>query len=110
MREEKSTLPIFNPNNPLLSLSFREQLKTMASDEQARFNPQLMEIWQHVKQTREEFGRDRVYSILFRLLLHDPYVLAEYINRKQGGINVCSFRAMLTLIGLECVFDFHKVL
>lgn len=69
-----------------------------------------MEIWQHIKQTREEFARDRVYSILFRLLLHDPYVLAEYINRKQGGINVCSFRAMLTLIGLECVFDFQKVL
>jgi hypothetical protein len=43
-------------------------------------------------------------------MLHNPYVLAEYINRKQGGINVCSLRALFTLIGVECIFDLQKLL
>jgi hypothetical protein len=42
---------------------------------------------------------------MFRILLHDPFVLAQYIYRKQAGINVKSLRALFTLLGFEAVFD-----
>lgn len=48
--------------------------------------------------------------MLYRLLLHNPYVLAEYINRRKEGINVRSLRAMLSLLGMECFFDLQKML
>jgi hypothetical protein len=48
--------------------------------------------------------------MLYRLLLHNPYVLAEYLNRRKEGVNVSSLRALLTLIGMESMFDLRKLL
>jgi hypothetical protein len=48
--------------------------------------------------------------MMYRLLLHNPYVLAEYINRRKEGVNVRSLRAMLSLLGMEGFFDLQKML
>jgi hypothetical protein len=48
--------------------------------------------------------------MMYRLLLHNPYVLAEYLDRRREGVNVCSLRALLTLIGMESLFDLQKML
>ena len=54
--------------------------------------------------------RERAYLMLYRLLLHSPYVLAEYINRRREGVNVRSLRALLTLLGMESLFDLQRML
>jgi hypothetical protein len=47
---------------------------------------------------------------MFRLLIHDPLALAEYIYYKHTGINVRSLRGLFTLLGFECIFSMFEFL
>lgn len=111
MQKQKEKEPIFNPNNPVFSAPFRRALQGLSRSEQAvRFNPMLEALWGRLRRCREEFAKVRAYHMMYRLLLHNPYVLAEYINRRKEGINVRSLRAMLSLLGMEGFFDLQKML
>jgi hypothetical protein len=70
----------------------------------------LEAVWLRVRRCREEYVKVPTYHMLYRLLLHNPYVLAEYLNRRKEGVNVSSLRALLTLIGMESMFDLRKLL
>jgi len=66
-------------------------------------------LWKQISSQREEFKRNKIYNIIFRILLQDPFVLAQYIYRKQIGINVKSLRALFTLLGFEPLFNMKEL-
>jgi hypothetical protein len=82
----------------------------MSPEEQVRtINPLFDIIWKQISKTREDFAKNYIYSIMYRILLHDPLTLAEYIYRKHNGINVKSLRALITLLGFESCFDMNHL-
>lgn len=92
-------------------MPFRRALEGLSRGEQAaRFNHVLEAVWVRVSRCREEYVKVPTYHMMYRLLLHNPYVLAEYLNRRKEGVNVSSLRALLTLIGMEGLFDVRKLL
>ena len=109
--EEKKNELIYNPKNQFFSEAFKDIIKDMDIETQVKvINPLMETIWTQISQRREEFQSQSIYCIMFRLLLHDPITLTEYIYRKHTGINVRSLRGLFTLLAFESIFSMSDLL
>jgi len=94
----------------VLSSSFKRFLKRIQLNDQIEeVNTMFETLWKQISSQREEFKINKIYNIIFRILLQDPFVLAQYIYRKQIGINVKSLRALFTLLGFEPLFNMKEL-
>ena len=74
------------------------------------FNKCFEQTWERIRASREEFRKEASYALVYRMLLHSPFMLGKYLWCKRGGINVRSLRLLLCLMGTQAPFDMEQVL
>lgn len=82
----------------------------MTEANQKAFEKMVYQCCQHVNRSREEYERNPEFTMIYIMLVQNPYVLAKYIYFRRKIVNVKIIRSYLSYIIREDIFDSLNVL